>query len=277
VEALSFIADGLGTNEALAQAAGVEEAKLVEAFHGYLELRMAPLDNLPQAQSAPAHLAPLDPAVPQPAQPEPGGIPSSPFTDALRDASLAKQERRWEDAVELLESAYRMYPDYEGEDAPLRQLAALHRERGNEAAYRETLERLAYSSPRELHATKSLLREYQDDADWPEVLETARWALGIDPYDPALYRAEVEALRAMDQLPEALAPLATLTYLDPGNAIDYRYERAQVLAEAGAWDPARRELLKLLEESPYFWGAQSLLLEIAENAEIAPEPAETGG
>src|SRR6185295_10086330 len=111
---------------------------------------------------------------------EPGSPPPpSPFTDALRGGEEAASRGDVAAAEHAWNSAYEMFPDYDGKNAPLDQLVKLYKKFGDDAKYRAALERLLYSSPQELDAGLALTAEYQKLQQWDKVALTADWVLGI--------------------------------------------------------------------------------------------------
>lgn len=270
VAALAQIAEGTRAEEALLSAAGATDDELNDAFAAHLDERFKPYDNLPQAQKDEPGLPDVLEERHRRAVAASGALqeaqgPSSPFTDAMTEAGDAIAAENWEKAEEALRRAYALFPDYAGEDAPLRRLARIYKKLGRRDTYRETMEQLARTSPQELDATIELMDFYQQEGDWPNVAAQADWALGIDPYSPALYRALVNALAKMQRGDEALDALEVLTHLDSGKASGYRLQRAQILTEMKDWELAKREVLLLLEQLPHFWEAQELLLRIVED------------
>ena len=143
----------------------------------------------------------------------------------------------------------------------------MYKAQGRDAEYRATLERLRLSSPQELEATLALANFDLRNGDWDGVEHAADWALGIDPYDPSLYRMLVEARTKTGRGPDALDALAVLMHLDASNTPGYRLQRAHILADSKQWDPAKTEVVRLLEDMPNFWEAQQLLLDIVEKRE----------
>lgn len=279
VDALAGIGEGERTEDALVNHADVSFEELDKDFHAYLLKRFEPFDNLPHPENAQqgflAKIAQMltgggGPATPAPQQPQ--AVPSSPFTDAMKEAQEAAQQKQWDVAEAAWKRAYELFPDYHGGDAPLRQLVKLYRMQGRDEDYRQALETLRLASPQELDASIALTDLYLRDGEWDKVAQTADWALGIDPYDPSLYRSLVEARVQLDERPEALDPLGVLIYLDSGKATDYRLQRARILRDMKQWAAAKHEVVLLLEEMPHYWDAQRLLLDIidASGDETAP-------
>lgn len=269
VDALAGIANGQDAEAALVAAAMVDFETIDGDFHQHLEKRFQPFDNLPQPEDPKGGFlqrlaksliggGSSKPETPKPPAP-------SPFTDALRGAEEA-EARGDDDAAEAAwKRAYDLFPDYQGDNAPLRNLALLHKEQGDEAKYVEALETLRRSSPQEFEATRALADIYYERGDWVRVEEMTDWALGIDPYDPAYYRMLAEARIKRGAGTSALDALASLIHLDPGNMTGYRLQRAQILRADQQWVKAKTEVVRILEDTPNFWDAQQLLLDIVDN------------
>ncbi len=274
VDALEQIGEGAGAEDALVAAAKTSFETLDADFHAHLEKRFAAFDNLPEVK---------------PAEPDSGGriaqrllggappAPSaSPFTDALKAGADALEKGDWAKAEAAWRKAYDLFPDYSGGDAPLRQLARLYQAQGRQQEWIQTLEQVRTMSPQELDATLTLARHYRDKGQWAKAAETADWALGIDPYDAGTHRIYAEALVELDRGQEAIDTFGVLTHLDPGNAATYRLKRADLLFDSGKSEPAKREVIALLEQMPHYWDAQKLLLEIVERPAASPEAGPAG-
>ncbi len=105
-------------------------------------------------------------------------------------------------------------------------------------------------------------------------MTVADWGLGIDPYNTELHKAYMDGLLEQGEDDMALAQLDLLLQLDRGNWVEYRYQKAGILAKMDEIDLAKQEILGLLEAVPNYWKAQELLLELAERAqESEPEAA----
>jgi tetratricopeptide (TPR) repeat protein len=269
VDALAAVGAGSSAEAALVESAKVPFEKLDADFHEHLQKRFKAYDNLPQPAEPKKGLVQqltrllLGGA---PATTAAGGPPPpSPFTDALRGGEEAAARGDFAAAENAWKRALELFPDYDGENAPLPRLAQMYKDQGRDDEYRAALERLRLSSPQELEASLTLAGEYQRRGDWDGVIRTADWVLGIDPYDPTPYKLLTEAKSKTGRGAEALDPLAVLMHLDDGNAAGYRLQRAHILRDTQQWGPAKTEVVKLLEDMPNFWEAQQLLLDIVEH------------
>lgn len=274
VDTLDRIRNGTDTGIALADAAKTETAELDNAFAEYFENCVAPYENLPEMAIANQpdesdvyrHFPGLRPGS------EGGNSTKSAFGDAMKLATESMRDENWPAAVAALEKAHELFPDYTGPDAPLRQLATLYADQGNKVALKETLLRQIEWTPTELVASLALVKLFDESKDWKPLVDAARLALAVDPYDIATRGRLVEGLKETGELDAALAALDVLMYLDSGNATEHRLERVEVQTAAGDWEAARQGVVALLEEFPHYWEAQRLLLEITEHSESVETP-----
>ena len=277
VETLTRIGDKEFTNDALVAAAGVTATELDAAFHAYLDKRLAPLYNLMEDGGSDEEsggvlefLQEQFQIIDQKAEPHtPENLElfseNSPHSIAIRKARIALEQEDAERALEALEEAYTLFPDYKGPDAPLKKMAEIYKLQEDRDGFRNTLERIALSSPSELGATTELVRLHREDGNMDRMMHFAKWGIGIDPYSPELHNAMLEALLAQNAYDDALERVDLLLAVDPSNWVGYRYEKASLLAKKDDIPSAKRETLELLESVPNYWNAQELLLELMEN------------
>ncbi len=287
--ALSRIGEGTEAVAALALETGGTEQEMEGAFEAKIEERLAILDNLPKPKEPekPGILDSIkkffggdkdDPASGTPApsvavaSPE---MPSSPLTDAIREAQAAAEKKDWAAAAAAYRKAVDLFPDLEGNGTPLKLLAEVYKSAGNDEEYRRALYEVLHSGGAELGAAHELIALNKEEKNYEETAKVADWALGIDPYDESLHETLSDALISAGREREALAPLAVLAHLDTARANEYLLKRAQIFAGLNEPAEAKTEVLKVLEATPHYWLAQSLLLDLVEgkvNAEAGPVP-----
>ncbi len=263
--ALTAIGEGAEAVEALAKAAGVTIHDLDTAFEVHMAERTKPYEALPamaKVEKEPEGI--VEKLMERVKGPKAETKQDSPFTNAMDRGAEALENKDWNEAEAAYTEAHRLFPDYEGPDAPLKRLALVYRESGNDDKYRATLKRIVESAPAELEACTELLAIASSKGDWAETVRVAHWALGIDPYDVALHKTYVEALTKTGEEDKALGSLAVLAQLDKPHAPEHRLHRAEIYAGLGRFGLARKEVLAVLEQSPHYWKAQSLLLDIVE-------------
>ena len=272
VATLDRIRDGERTINALAAAAEASEEELDDAFREYLLRRTKPYENLPKvAQSQMPVTDPLKEIKLDVDRFLGNEHSEGKFAQAMKSARGAIEAGDWETAELRLREAHDLFPDYDGRDAPLRQLARVYQETEDDDKLLETLRSITYWTPNELEAALLLMDGYRDREDWAAVLDTAEWSIGIDPYDVELYEAQVEALNHLDRDADALSLYPVMLHLDPANGMDYRLREAELMTDLGRTPEAKERVVRLLEEAPHFWEAQSLLLAIVES----PGPEDT--
>lgn len=281
LESLERIGNKEGTSDALVAASGLSATEIDAAFHTYLDDRLKPLFTLTEESSEKSggvfefleeQFKVVDPQV-QPYEPEtPQFSENSPHAIAMRKAEIALEENNLERALESLEEAHAMFPDYPGADAPLKKMAEIYKIQEDREGFVSTLERIATSAPAELGATTELVRLHQEDENLEKVKTFAKWGIGIDPYNPLFHTALFDAEVATDEFERALDRIDLLLAVDPSNWVDYRFKKASLLAELNDAASAKREALELLESVPNYWNAQELLLDIADTP-AEPEEA----
>jgi len=275
VQSLEDIANGSSDIEALVKNAGGDSDRLNTAWHTYLETRLKPFENLAGPKKSKSLVtsvkelfSPTDPQM-KPAEKMPPIDPESKFVAIQKRVEMAISEKDWDRAIEGLEEAYNLFPDLNGENSPLYQLAKIYDDQGKKKEYIEQITRIAENAPSELNAVEILMDYYKEESDWDALLKWALWGIGIDPYDAEIHRAAVQGTQALDRDKDALPHLDVLAHVDEARGLEYQYQRANVLDIIGERDAARMEVLKLLEEMPHYRNAQELLLRIHES-----EPAE---
>lgn len=243
VRSLEAIGDGEETLQALSVAAGQELSAIDRRFRNHMEERLAPLANLPDSTDAAG---------------------ASLFEAALQRGRQAEREGVLEEAEKAYLEAHRLYPEYEGDDAPLRRLVRLYREHGPRNEYLNTLQRIVDSDPRAYAECRELAPLLAGHGRWREAAAVLQRAAQVTPFHVPLLTEQVDYLVEAGALDEAVRQLGKLIYLDPARGTQYRLRRARILADDGEVAAARREVVALLEEMPYYWDAQQLLLEVVE-------------
>ncbi len=237
-QSLAQIGAGVGTEEALAAAAGVELSALDAGYRAHLKIQLAPLYYLANDEGEGAFALAL----------------------ARGDSALAAGDLDRAEAAYL--AAHALYPDYAAAAAPLRRVAAMY-EQGPPEKYMAALERIVAWDPQahaECMQLASLLME-QDKAQSAAVV-LAR-AAAIIPFHVPLVAARAQALSAAGQWDDAVEQWRLLLYMDPARAVQHQLELARSLYAQGALAAARRQVLSLLEKTPRYREAQQLLLEMA--------------
>lgn len=276
-DALDLIAQKESAEAALMTAAAVDMGALNKGFHAYLDVQLKPYEaiygKVLEDHSLRAMLTEgfkiegLE--SPEEERDELAEqAKNAPHAVAMRRAEGFLKDEKYDEALEAFDEAFELFPDYDGEGAPLQQMAMIYKERQNETEFVETLERIVLTAPAELSATEELVRRYRKAGDTENMLRVAEWGLGIDPYSKEMHLAFLEGLVEQGHDARVLDELGLLLELDSGNWVDYRYQKSTVLARMKRVVEAKREVLTLLEEVPNYWKAQELLLELSKHDEL---------
>lgn len=246
--------DGMESPEVFLKVLKVTPDSLDKAFDAYMKKRYA----LPLAAIAPVG--------------SPPGTPG-PFVLAMRKAAeLVREGKTGEGRAELVR-AQAMFPDYAGPNGAARQLAMIEKDLGNLRAAVDQISRITTRNGTAFEANmlEADWREQLGDTDgMKRALERIIW---INPYDPALHvRLATAATRTRD-FKRAILERRAILALDPADKLDAQYELARALLDGGELAEARRTLLAVLEQSPGFEKAQTLLLELRNRTPRPPAGA----
>jgi tetratricopeptide (TPR) repeat protein len=166
------------------------------------------------------------------------------------------------EAESQLQELARLHPGDRSADNAWTMLAAIARQRGDEATEYEMLKK---SSRQQSSATDIYPRLVELAArreDWQELSHQAgRW-LANNPLIPAPHRALAEAAENLGEFRLAAVALQALTQMDPVDPAETWFRCAQALQASGQTDRARRAVLKCLEEAPRYRAAHEFLLQL---------------
>ena len=270
-KALDRIGSGLAAAAALAESASLSREELDREFQTYFKKRLAPFDNLPSAP-APQNSKPrlFDRGASMTLAQQEWSARSSPFTDAMRSARDALQSEEWDKAEAALKKAHELFPDYNGADAPRRQLISLYERQKRRDDLLAALRQQIGWNATDFPSCRKLVALLEEDKASSEIIPIAERAFGIDPFDVGMRRSALEAYRKTADKAKVLASLDQMLRLDPTHTVDYQLQRIETLCDLERWAEAEKETIQLLEETPYFWEAQKLLLRIVERDAGSP-------
>lgn len=120
------------------------------------------------------------------------------------------------------------------------------------------------SNATDLPSCRKLVALLEEDRASLEIVRIAERAFAIDPFDVGMRRSALEAYRKTGDKAKVLATLDQLLRLDPTHTLDYQLQRIETLCDLERWAEAKKETIRLLEETPYYWEAQKLLLRLVE-------------
>jgi cytochrome c-type biogenesis protein CcmH/NrfG len=189
----------------------------------------------------------------------------------LRQATRLTEERKWADAVPLLQKLVQLYPDSTGSSSPYRSLALAHRELGETNAEFQVLASFAEKDDQAPDAYARLMELAAEKGDWSSVLTNAQRYLAVNPLVPLPYRFLAKAGESFNEVQTAIEAYRALIQLDPPNPAEVQFRLAKLLHSEGSPE-SRRHLLEALEEAPRFREALLLLRQIHQDG-ADPNPA----
>lgn len=235
--------DGLESPEVFLKVLKLTPEELDKRFDAYFRERFA----LPLAAIAPAGSAP--------------GTPG-PFVVAMRQAATFAEGGNIDSTYAALTRAQALFPGYAGPNGPAMQLAAIEQQRGNIKAAVEQLARITTRNSTAWDANvleAELRKQLGDTVGMKRALERLIW---ISPYDPAVHTQLAEVSTRTRDFKRAILERRAIIALDPADKLEAQYQLARALIDGGELVEARRTLLNVLEQSPGFEKAQTLLLEL---------------
>ncbi|MBI1390320.1 MAG: hypothetical protein GC154_17920 [bacterium] len=271
-KSLDQIGGGADTVEALTAASGASLEEVDDAFAEALRVRLAPYDNLPVIEEEKGLVETVLDAV-KPEEPEMKLWidEDSPFTNALREGLKYFNDENWAEAEKELRRAHELFPDYTGENAPLKVLIRLYGKTGEVEKLKDALIQETEHDSTDFKARVQLLTYYESEGDWQGAASAASLALEIDPFNLSVRKRLYKANRELGRYENAIQDAARLIALDPPHRLDYQLERIDLERAAGRTEAAHREVIRLLEEFPHHRQAQQTLLAILAEREGEPE------
>jgi len=190
------------------------------------------------------------------------GIEVKAFTELMGQGQEALAKGDVDKAIEILDRAVEMYPEYSDEHNAYEPLADAYLKKGNKKAAVDTLRKfLTYSETGYAASLKlaDLLLEEGDNAGARHALEGTVY---IRPLDMAAHQKLGELLLSQKQFAPAVREFETLIALNSPDRAGAYYKLAESNFGAGNRPDARRNVMKALEIAPSYQPAQELLLKI---------------
>jgi cellulose synthase operon protein C len=193
--------------------------------------------------------------------------------EAIRDRSWAQQVqlgrammRRGDtlSAVEPLERARSLFPEYGGADGPYPLLARALIVSGNRKRAADVLSTMVSLGDVafETHVSLAdLLLQTGDTAGAAAALESAMF---MNPYEIAQHERLASLYSKLGNAKGAVRERAAVVALNPVDKAEAWYQLALAHRAAGSNQDARRSVIRALEDAPHFERAQELLLQLHE-------------
>jgi tetratricopeptide (TPR) repeat protein len=198
--------------------------------------------------------------------------------DGLRElASKLVAEKKWDEALPILERFKSLEPNYVGADNAYAMLAAVHHQRADSVSERAVLEEWTSHDAGASTAFLRLMELCESTQDWPALADNARKLLAVNPLIVAPHRQLARAAEQLGNRDEAIEAYRAVALLDDTDPADVHYRLASLLRDSGNFSDARREVLRALEEAPRFLDAHRLLLEIVESEQTGASTNRSAG
>ncbi|MDQ8164448.1 MAG: peptidase MA family metallohydrolase, partial [Gemmatimonadota bacterium] len=250
---------GRTTDEAFQKVVGMNVAAFDRRFDAYMRERFAgPLAAL--AIEAPEYAAGMTSAELRAKANEQKGSYRHQMLAAI---ALLRGGQR-EDAIEILERAHALFPEYGGEESPAAGLAKLYMERGDSANAMRMLKVVTVADESAFDANKQLAALAMAVRDTALAMEALERAVFINPFPPDLHESLATLAEAQKNHAVRVREREALVALDPVDKPEALYQLALAYRAAGDAPKAKRAVLRALEDAPNFEKAQDLLLAIVD-------------
>ncbi len=250
---------GRTTDEAFQKIFGINVAAFDRRFDAYMRERFAgPLAAL--AFEAPEYAAGMTTAELRAKANEQKGSYRAQMTAAV---ALLRGGQR-EDAIEILERAHALFPEYGGEESPAAGLAKLYLERGDSAKALQMLKVVTLADESAFDANTQLAALALKARDTVLAVEAMERAVFINPFPPEIHQSLAILAEAQKNHAVRVREREALVALDPVDKPEALYQLALAYRAAGDTAKAKRAVIRALEDAPNFEKAQDLLLAIVD-------------
>jgi tetratricopeptide (TPR) repeat protein len=183
-------------------------------------------------------------------------------------------EKKYAEALEVAQRLVALCPDDSGPENAYWLKALAHKELGEAAAERQTLETLVAKDADAIDAQLRLLEIGEAAGDWESVSDSAQRLLAVNPLIVAPHRSMAKAAEALGQREDAIRSYRALLTFDTTDPAHTHFRLATLLRDEGKRDEAKRQVLMALDEAPRYLEAHRLLLELANSSDATA--GETG-
>jgi tetratricopeptide (TPR) repeat protein len=237
---------GQGTEEVMRTVLKTEPDAFDKKFDQYLRQRFA------------RHIA----AVKASESREPNAEDLGDYAVQLLVAQKLMREKKFDEALPVLQRAKTLFPEYAGGDSPYAMLAALYKEKGDLQKAAAELEALTALNETDYQANLQLADIMESASNPSGAANALDRAIYIYPMQPELHTRLAALFKKTGALNKVVRERQALVALNPVDRAEAYYQLALAHFEAGNAAAARREVLKALEEAPSFDKAQELLLRL---------------
>lgn len=254
VDLLRAYGEGRSTEEIFEERFGASPKEFDRIFDDYLKERYAgPLDAV-GGPGGEAHLR-IDAGAP-------GSAPRGDFAAQLAAGRQLMEQGDHDRAIEHLERAKELFPDYAAPDSPYWYLAVIHRDRGDLARAADELRELTSRNETAYEANLEEARILEELGRPEGAAEALARAIFVYPYEAEVHEKLAELYEDLEDRGRAVRERTAVVALDPVDRAEALYQLALAHFKAGDRASARRQVLRALEVAPNFEAAQELLLRL---------------
>ncbi len=184
------------------------------------------------------------------------------FGELITSGEEALEKGETDKAIELLDRAVEMYPEYTDEHNPYEPLAEAYLKKGNKQAAIDVLKKFATYSEVSYDSFMKLAGLLEESGDVPGARQALEGSVYIRPLDMGAHDKLGKILIAQKQYAAAAREYETLIALNAPDRAGAYYRLAEANFGEGKRDQARSNVLKSLEIAPSYEPALELLLKI---------------
>ena len=198
-----------------------------------------------------------------------------PYRRLLNNADKAHEADDKHLAMQLLDVAMRMFPEYAEEDSAYWLLATLEREEGRKSAAAATLEMMLAVNADSEKAHRVLADIYAELGDQHAHSRTLERLLYVQPFSAKTHQSLAASYEAQARWEKAVHAHQAALAIGVKDGVAGRYNLARAQLRAADEVGARNSILRALEQAPMYEEGLDLLLQIRAAAAANQSPDKT--
>jgi tetratricopeptide (TPR) repeat protein len=256
VRMLNAYGNGLSEEEVFRRVLGIGVEEIDKRFFAYLETRFA------------GPLASMRPGREGSERPTRVGIAArarddtADFVAQLSYGHLLFESGEVDEAIQYLQRAKRLFPQYGEEGSPYWYLSRIYRQRGDRRAAEAELAALTEINARNYAAHRELAELREGAGDERGAAAALEGGVYVYPFEIELHERLAALYERLGENAGAVRERRAVLALDPANRAEALYRLARAYRQAGRNEEARGTVLRALEQAPGYEEALELLLEI---------------
>jgi len=177
------------------------------------------------------------------------------------------QEENYDEALQHLQAAHEILPDYTGYPSPPLIKAQIYEALGDTERQLAQLALMLEHQQHDYSSAMKLAEHAWDQGDLETAAHYVDRALGINPYRLDVHRLAARIARQTGETERAVREFEVIAELDVNDPVAARTDLAQAYLESDRLDEARINILRALEIAPGYQRAQEVLLNAVEARE----------